>query len=229
MIAGAVAWPLLSSLLMASASSLAQAAEASTGASATRARLYIRCDVSRESCQDERGRWVVRRQGPLLQVRARQGRIHSFRDHSNPGSEDHLDHAFTGWVPQVNAVHIRTAMHEGFRGDLINLDTGAKVEASGGVLSPDGRTMAALACDEMGCRVDVRPFDWRAAAGSAAEARQHARAWSCTVPSLSLEAPVWEGNGRVVVARRADPRIDHVVRRLRSGSWASNLPCETGP
>lgn len=184
----------------------------------------VSCDVSLQSCRDERGRWVVRRQGALLQVRARQGRIHSFRDHPHPGYEDHLVHALRAHVVQANAVHVETMMHEGYRGDLINLDTGAMAEASGAVVSPDGRTMALLYCDDMGCNVSVRSLDWRAAQGSAVEADLLARSWSCSLPQLSVRSLAWSGNARVEL-RHGGPQ-EFVLRRRRGGGWTSNLPCE---
>jgi hypothetical protein len=226
MMHGAVGWAFLPVALMVLVTALAPAAAHAAAAAATAAgwRHVVRCEESLESCYDERGHWVVRRRGALLQVRARQGRIHSFRDHPRPGYEDHLGHALRGHVVQANAVYVHTEMHEGFRGDLINLDTGAIVEASGAVVSPDGRTMALLYCDDMGCNVSVRSLDWRAAQGSAIADDLLAGSWSCSLPQLSLRDLEWSGNARVKV-QHGGPQ-EFVLRRLHGGNWTSNLPCE---
>ena len=227
--AGAWAWPLFS-LLLATVipSGAARATEAGSSASATGVRHAVRCDLSRVSCHDERGRWVVRRRGPLLQVRSRQGRIHSFIDRPHPGYDDHLSHALSAHVAQANAVHVQTEMHEGYRGDLINLDTGAMLEASGAVVSPDGRQMAALYCDDMGCHVSVRSIDWRGAGRlTRDDAANSAPGWSCALPQFWLSALEWHGNARVEL--RGNGAAQQFVLRQRRGGWASNLPCQPSP
>lgn len=227
--AGAWACPLFAFLLVAVIpSGAALATEAGSGASAMGVRHAVRCDLSRESCHDERGRWVVRRRGPLLQVRARQGRIHSFRDRLHPGYDDHLSHALGAHVAQANAVHVQTEMHEGYRGDLINLDTGAMLEASGAVVSPDGQQMAALYCDDMGCHVSVRSIDWRVAGRlTLDDAANPAPDWSCTLPQFWLSALEWHGNARVEL--RGHEAAPAFVLQQRRGGWASNFPCQPSP
>ena len=227
MTAAAAAGPLLALLMLAvGPNGNAQPPQARAGTPAAGARGSVRCDLSRESCHDERGRWVVRRQGPLLQVRARQGRIHSFRDHLHPGFEDHLEHALIAHVAQANAVHVQATMHEGHRGDLINLDTGIVLEATGAVVSPDGRKMAALDCDDMGCNVSVRPVDWRGAGRLAlSELDPPAQGWSCSLPQFWLSALAWRGNARVEL--RGHESAQEFVLRQRRGAWTSNLPCQS--